>query len=243
MTNFTSTARWTKGASAAAVAAGLMATGLSPAAAHVSATATSTAAGGYTQITFSVPNESDTASTTKLELTLPEDTPFASVRTQPVEGWNAEITEEELATPATVGEGAITEAASTITWTADAEHAIAPGEFQTFTISVGPLPGEEGKQIVLPVSQTYTDGRTVAWDQPATEGGEEPEHPAPSLTVTAAETDGHGAPHGAATVAEQPEQTSAPSTGGNTLGWVGLIAGLLGLAAGLTALARTRRRG
>ncbi len=237
--------RLTTGVCAAAAAAGLMTLGLSPAAAHVTADATSTAAGGYTRITFSVPNESETASTTELELTLPEDAPFASVRTQPVEGWDAEITEQELATPATVGEGAITEAASTITWTADAEHRIGPGEFQTFTISVGPLPGEEGRQIVLPVSQTYTDGRTVAWDQPTTEGGVEPERPAPSLTITTAEAEAHG--HGTAgqatTAAEQTEQSAARTTGSSALAWAGLLAGLLGLAAGATALLRTRRRG
>ena len=115
MTNTLTSPRLITGTSALAVAAGLTALGLSPAAAHVTANATSTAAGGYTQITFSVPTESDTASTNKLELTLPEDTPFASVRTKPVDGWTAEITEAELPEPVQVGEGAITKAASTIT--------------------------------------------------------------------------------------------------------------------------------
>ncbi|PWF83513.1 DUF1775 domain-containing protein [Kocuria rosea] len=243
MTNTLTSPRLITGTSALAVAAGLTALGLSPAAAHVTANATSTAAGGYTQITFSVPTESDTASTNKLELTLPEDTPFASVRTKPVDGWTAEITEAELPEPVQVGEGAITKAASTITWTADEEnHAIDPGEFQTFTISVGPLPEEEGKQILLPVSQTYTDGRTVAWDQPATEGQEEPERPAPSVTITEAAADAHG--HGTTEpTTAAAENTATTTEGGNTLGWAGLIAGLLGLAAGVTALLRTRHRG
>ncbi len=239
MRNPTISARLTKGATILTAAAGVTALGLSPAAAHVTANATSTAAGGYTQITFSVPTESDTAATNKLELTLPEDTPFASVRTKPVEGWTAEVTEKELPSPATVGEGAITEAASTITWTADEDHVIDPGEFQTFTISVGPLPEEDGKVILLPVAQTYTDGRTVAWDQPAPDTGEEPEHPSPSLTITAAETAGHGTTEEPATAAEQTAATT--TSGGSALGWAGLIAGLLGLAAGLTALIRTRR--
>jgi uncharacterized protein YcnI len=236
MTNTSLTARVSRRAGVAA--AGLIALGLSPAAAHVTANATSTAAGGYTQITFSVPTESDTASTTKIELTLPEDTPFASVRTKPVEGWTAEITDAELASPVPAGEGQITEAASTITWTADQEHVIDPGQFQSFTISVGPLPQEEGRQILLPVSQTYTDGRTVAWDQPAAEGQEEPERPAPVVTITAAEADGHSTTQEATTAA-------ADTTTGGTgpLVWVGLIAGLLGLVAGVAALARTRHRG
>ncbi|GAA1753811.1 YcnI family protein [Kocuria aegyptia] len=238
MTNTSLTARLGRCGCVAAATAGLMALGLSPASAHVTANATSTAAGGYTQVTFSVPTESDTASTTKIELDLPEDTPFASVRTQPVEGWTAEITEEKLATPVPAGAGQITEAASTIIWTADEEHAIDPGQFQTFTISVGPLPEEAGKQILLPVSQTYTDGRTVAWDQPATEGQEEPERPAPSVTITEAQAGGHGAAHEATAAAED---TTTGGTG--PLVWVGLMAGLLGLAAGVTALIRTRHRG
>ena len=238
MTNTTITARWTRRAGIAAATTGLMALGLTPASAHVSAEATTTAAGGYTRITFSVPNESDTASTEQIQITLPEDAPFASVRTQPVPGWSAEVTETELATPAPAGEGSITEAASAITWTAEEGHSIDPGQFQTFTISAGPLPEEEGQQLLLPVSQTYTDGRTVAWDDPATQGQEEPEHPAPTLTVTAAEADSHGSTDEAAAAAENTAATTDTSI---TMGWAGLIAGLLGLAAGATALVRTRR--
>ena len=184
-----------------------------------------------------MPNESDTASTRRLELRLPADTPFASVRIKPVEGWTAEVTEEELPEPVQVGEGAISEAASTVTWTADDEHVIDPGEFQTFTISVGPLPAE-GTTLLLPVAQSYTDGRTVDWNEPAAEGHEEPAHPAPSLTVTAAEggADSHGGTPAA-------EEASATGNSSGALGWAGLVAGLLGLAAGVAALVRTRRRG
>lgn len=253
MTNTTSSTRLLKGATVLSAAAGLTALGLSPAAAHVTASATSTAAEGWSQVTFSVPNESDTASTDRLELRLPADTPFASVRIKPVEGWTAEVTEEELPEPVQVGEGAITEAASTVTWTADDEHAIDPGQFQTFTISVGPLPAE-GTELLLPVAQGYTDGRTVEWNEPTPEGGEEPARPAPALTVTAAEGEGHGA-HGAAPAAAPAateaasgaeaaaEQASGTEDSSSTaLGWAGLIAGLLGLAAGVVALVRTRRR-
>lgn len=231
------------------LAAGLTALGLSPAAAHVSASSTSTAAGGWARITFTVPNESDTASTEKLEVRLPTDTPFSSVRVQPVEGWTAELTEEELPEPVQVGEGAITEAVTTITWTADEEHAIAPDQFQTFTVSAGPLPAA-GTTLVLPATQSYTDGRTVAWDETAAEGEEEPQRPAPSLTTTAAEGEGHA--HGAGagdssaeasgTEASAAEASSTAGTSaGSALAWAALVAGLLGLAAGVVALLRTRR--
>ncbi|MFI7580989.1 DUF1775 domain-containing protein [Kocuria kalidii] len=242
--------------SALLLAAGLTALGLSPAAAHVSASSTTTAAEGWARITFTVPNESDTASTEKLEVRLPTDTPFSSVRVQPVEGWTAELTEEELPEPVQVGEGAITEAVTTITWTADEEHAIAPDQFQTFTISAGPLPAA-GTTLVLPATQSYTDGRTVAWDETHAEGEDEPQHPAPSLTTTAAEGEGHahgagsGDPSAEAAAAEasgtEAPATEASSTEGTSTGsaltWVALVAGLLGLAAGVVALLRTRRRG
>ena len=51
------------------MAAGLMAFGASAASAHVRVDPDSTAEGSHTQLTFSVPNESDTAKTSKLEIT------------------------------------------------------------------------------------------------------------------------------------------------------------------------------
>ena len=48
-----------------------------PAAAHVSADPSEVASGGFTVITFRVPNETSDANTTKLEITFPEDAPFA----------------------------------------------------------------------------------------------------------------------------------------------------------------------
>lgn len=232
--------------SALLLAAGLTVLGLPPAAAHVSASSTTTAAEGYARITFTVPNESDTASTDRLEVRLPTDTPLASVRVQPVEGWTAELTEEELPEPVQVGEGAVTAAVTTITWTADEEHAIAPDQFQTFTISAGPLPAE-GTTLVMPASQSYTDGRTVAWDQTAGEGEEEPQHPAPSLTTTTAETEHHAHGAGAASDDAGAPAVDASSTEqaptGTGLTWLALAAGLLGLLAGVAALLRTRRTG
>ncbi|MFF0990770.1 YcnI family copper-binding membrane protein [Kocuria nitroreducens] len=239
------TSRVAAAGSALLLATGLTVIGLSPAAAHVSASSTTTAAEGYARITFTVPNESDTASTDRLEVRLPTDTPLGSVRVQPVEGWTAELTEEELPEPVPVGEGAVTEAVTTITWTADEEHAIAPDQFQTFTVSAGPLPAE-GTTLVMPATQSYTDGRTVAWDQTAAEGEEEPQHPAPSLTTTAAETEGHAhgasAEHSAEATAADASPTGQSSTD-NALTWVAVVAGVLGLVAGIAALLRTRRRG
>ncbi|MGV0110493.1 MULTISPECIES: YcnI family copper-binding membrane protein [unclassified Arthrobacter] len=228
--------------------AGLMALGLGAASAHVSVAPASTTEDGYSQLTFSVPNESETAATNKLEVQLPTEQPFTSVRVKPVEGWTAEVVTGALPEPVTTADGAtLTEAPLSVVWTAEPGAEISQQEYQTFSISVGRLP-EAGTTVMLPATQSYTDGDVVEWDDEVVEGAEEPEKPAPSFLTTAAVEgeDGHGA-HGAA--AETPEAIDAEPAAASTdtgsvsaVGWIGLVAGLLGLAAGATALVRTRRR-
>jgi uncharacterized protein YcnI len=241
MTN-TTVACLLRGTVALSISAGSLALGLSPSAAHVRATPASTAAGSPTQIDFSVLNESDKEATNKLELRFPLDTPFTSVHVKPIEGWTVRVAQEELPEPLTLGNETVTEAVATITWTADASHDIAPGEFQIFTIFAGPLP-TPGTTMMMPATQTYTDGSTVVWDQPVLKGEETPDHPAPLLTATepVAGTGGH-AVHGApapdkAAGQAAPTQNQPASTG---LVWVAVVAGALGLLAGALALARTR---
>lgn len=228
--------------------AGLMALGLGAASAHVSVAPASTTEDGYSQLTFSVPNESETAATNKLEVQLPTEQPFTSVRVKPVEGWTAEVVTGALPEPVTTADGAtLTEAPLSVVWTAEPGAEISQQEYQTFSISVGRLP-EAGTTVMLPATQSYTDGDVVEWDDEVVEGAEEPEKPAPSFLTTAAVEgeDGHGA-HGAA--AETPEAIDAEPAAASTdtgsasaVGWIGLVAGLLGLAAGATALVRTRRQ-
>lgn len=228
--------------------AGLMALGLGAASAHVTVAPASTTEDGYSQLTFSVPNESETAATNKLEVQLPTEQPFTSVRVRPVEGWTAEVVTGTLPEPVTTADGAtLTEAPLSVVWTAEPGAEISQQEYQTFSISVGRLP-EAGTTVMLPATQSYTDGDVVEWDDEVLEGAEEPEKPAPSFLTTAAVEgeDGHGA-HGAA--AETPEAIDAEPAAASTdtgsasaVGWIGLVAGLLGLAAGATALVRTRRQ-
>jgi uncharacterized protein YcnI len=239
-----------KTATVLAAAAGLTLLGAGAASAHVGVDPASTSEGGFSQLTFRVPNESATAKTSKITVTLPTETPFTSVSVKPLDGWKAEIKEGTLPKPVEVDGATITKAAVSVTWTADAAHQIGQHEYQTFSISVGRLP-KAGTTVMLPAAQAYTDGTIVNWDEPAAEGQAEPEHPAPSF-VTTAPAGEHGA-HGAAPetpAAETPaaEATAASATSPaagdampSTLGWAGLTAGLLGLAAGVTALARTRK--
>ena len=69
------------------VAATVGVLGAAPAFAHVTAQPGNVAQGSYSVVSLRVPNESDTAGTVKLEVTLPADHPLSSVRTTPVPGW------------------------------------------------------------------------------------------------------------------------------------------------------------
>lgn len=122
-----------------AALAGLV--GLAPAAsAHVTVSAPDATQGGYTVLTFQVPTETDTASTTGLRVQLPVNTPFASVQVQPLAGWTFATKQQKLANPIKTDDGdTVSEAVSEIDWAASSSAAaIKPGEFQLFRASVGP---------------------------------------------------------------------------------------------------------
>lgn len=179
-----------------------------PAMAHVTVNPDEAEQGGYAKLTFRVPNESDTAGTIKLRVTFPADTPVPSMRTKPLPGWKAVVVKKKLDKPVKGKDFDITEAVSTITWTADKGVRIAPGEFQEFEISGGPLP-DSTESLALPAAQTYDDGKVVDWNQPSEEGKEEPEHPAPTLKLVKATGEGH---HGGASAASA---TTPPAAGGS----------------------------
>jgi uncharacterized protein len=154
-----------------------------PASAHVTVSSTDAAPGGYGKLVFRVPNESDSAATTKLQVTMPVDAPFASVSTKPHPGWQVQVEEAELPQPVEVGDVTLTEAVRTVTWTAQGPG-IEPGMFDEFELSVGPF-SEDVTTLMFPAVQTYGDGEVVRWTQPTPPGGAEPEHPAPVLELTA----------------------------------------------------------
>jgi uncharacterized protein YcnI len=206
-----------------------------PASAHVTVNPNTAVQGAYTKVSFRVPTESDTASTTKLQVTLPTDTPIASVSTKPVVGWTVATVKSKLATPIKSDDGDITEAVTQITWTATKGAEIKPGQFQEFDVSLGPLPS--ANQIVFKALQTYSDGNIVRWiDEPATDGSE-PEHPAPVLKLTAA-----NAPAAApATTTVAQTSAAAPAKSSNAgLGWgiAALVVAVLALILGLLAFRR-----
>ena len=236
---------------AATVAAGALAltVGLAvPALAHVTINPGTAVQGGWTKIAFRVPNERDSASTTKLEVEFPTDHPLPFVSVRPLPGWDVKITRGKLPQPVVSDSGdTITESVLKITWTGGK---IDPGQFQEFEASVGPLP-KNVDSLTFPTAQTYSGGEVVKWADAPKADGSEAEHPAPVLKLVPAEAgdgDHHGAapaspeaaPSVVAAAASDDDHESVNTTPAMVLGGIGLVAGLAGAGAGFTALRRSR---
>ena len=197
-------------------------------------------------LTFRVPNEEDTARTTKVQVFLPTDHPVLGVLVSPPrDGWTAKVTSTKLRTPVKTDDGTITDAVSEITWTGGK---IGPGQYEDFDVAFGQLP-DSGDQLVFKTLQTYSDGKTVRWIEQPQSGGDEPENPAPvlKLTAKAAGDDGGDAGDGSGNSgapASKAPAASASSDGSDStaraLGIAGLVVGALGLAAAAFALLRGR---
>lgn len=216
-----------------AIAAAFLAAGAAAASAHVKVSPDSTTASGYTHVTFSVPNESATAKTSKLVVKLPTDAPFTSVSVQPVDGWTAQVITTKLPKAVTVGGTTVTKAATSVEWTADVGHQIGQNEYQSFALSLGKLP-VAGTTVVLPAAQTYTDGTVVNWDEKLVAGQAQPEHPAPTfVTTTAVSTTTAAAP-----ISMDHSDGTAASVWGIVLGAAGLLLG--GTALGLVLTGRRK---
>jgi MYXO-CTERM domain-containing protein len=194
------------------------------ASAHVSVQPSEAPAQAFVREDVRVPNEQDKASTTKVQVQLPDG--FADASYQPVPGWTVKVTKEKLAQPIKNDEGEeITEQVKRITWSGGE---IAPGEFQDFPLSVQ-IPDEAGSALTFKAIQTYDNGDVVRWI-----GAPDAEEPAPQVKVTAASE-------------SEPATTPANDEGddedddSNTLAIIALVVGALGLLAGGAAFA-TRRR-
>ncbi len=219
--------------------------------AHVTVNPASAVAGSYAKLTFRVPNESATAATTRLTVDFPTDRPFASVSVKKEPGWTAKVTTAKLPTPISDDDNAtITQAVSSITWTADATGKISLGQFAEFDVSVGPVPNVPS--LAFSAVQFYDDGSVVKWGQPRPASGAEPEHPAPMLTVSAAAGSSASASASAAGGATVPAAAvpatavaGSPPAGSDdgvarTISVSGILVGAVGLLIGAVALRRPR---
>ncbi|ODU07267.1 MAG: nuclear export factor GLE1 [Pseudonocardia sp. SCN 72-86] len=219
-----------------AAAAAMLLAGAVPALAHVTAQPGTAAQGGYTVINFRVPTESDSAGTIKVEVAFPQDHPVTSARTTPIPGWTAVVQKGVLANPIQRNGQTITQAVTSVTWTAEPGTRIGPGQFVDFPLSVGPLPSDTDR-LVFPATQTYDDGKVVAWNQLTGADGQEPNNPAPTVTLTpAAAGSAHGQTTGTA------DEAAATDTTARWIGGAGLVVGVLGLAFAWAASRRAGRR-
>ena len=220
----------------AALAGGAVLLLAGTASAHVTVNAPGATQGGFTKLTFRVPTEKDVA-TTKVEIAFPVDSPLAFASVKPHAGWTYKVVKAKLAEPLKSDDGDVTEAVSTITWTAT-DGGIRPGEFDEFEVSAGPLP--EKDTMTFKALQTYADGDVVRW----IEEGSDAEHPAPVLKLAAATDSAHHGGTATPTPSASPAATvtaAAEEDDGDPLGVTGLVLGGLALLLSLVALARGRR--
>jgi uncharacterized protein YcnI len=204
------------------------------------------AQGGFSKLGVSVPNERDDAGTIAVEIQLPAEHPMPFVSVQPKPGWTVATTTRTLAEPIEPFGTTYDTVVDTIAWTADEGVRIGPGEFDVFWISVGPLPTDVDT-LELPALQTYEGGEVVRWIEPTPLDGEEPQHPAPTVSLVTAGDDAHGHTDEGSAVAGSSDEAVAGDDDndddgdGSTLAIVALVVGALGLVVGAAALATGRR--
>ncbi len=222
-----SVARVALGTLAAAGVAGLLLVA-APGWAHVEVSPSTAEQGGYTELSFQVPSESDKATTTRIQLFLPQDHPLASVSMKPHPGWHAKVVMRKLPAPMTTDDGQVTEGVYSITWTPNTRaDALQPGQYDDFDISAGPLP--DVPSLTFKALQTYSDGTVVRWiDPPAPAGDPEPDHPAPTLTLVPAADSSSTSPTDAAS-----------DSGSNGTATTALVLSIVAVLLGLGALGRT----
>jgi uncharacterized protein YcnI len=223
------------------VAVALIAGGGSVAVAHVSVHADEAVQGGSAEIAFRVPTESDTASTVKVQVSFPADTPIARVAVLPHAGWTYQVTRTTLPAPVSAGHGdEVSEVVSQVEWSAaGADVAVKPGEYQVFRIAAGPLPKTD--RLVFKVVQTYDDGQVQRWIDEPVAGKPEPDNPAPVLALDTAAS----AEHGHDEMAIVPAATSQATTPAPAW-WAAVTIALVALIAALGSVVvsiRTARRG
>jgi uncharacterized protein YcnI len=173
-----------------AVAALLCLAPAATASAHIQASSDDATRGGYATVSFQVPNESTTgAATTTLTIELPNVT---AVKAEAKPGWAARLDRDG-------------DKVRSVTWTAPPDGGIPADQFDVFQITAK-LP--DADSVSFPATQTYADGAVVKWDQGALPGGAEPEHPAPTLSLTGGSK---AVSQAAPTTTAAPTATAAPA--------------------------------
>lgn len=198
--------------------------------AHVTIQPSEAPAGSFFRFVVRVPTEREDASTTRVQVTFPEDLVFVSF--QPKAGWKRQVTMKKLDEPVEVSGARITEVVDTVTWSGGA---IRPGEFDEFGFSAR-VP-DDPASLRFSSIQTYSSGERVRWT-----GAPESDTPAPLVNVVALDVaEGEGE---LAVLSALQDEVGADDEADDGDGVTTLLAGaaaLLALAALGVALANRRR--
>ena len=185
-----------------------------------------------------------------MKVLLPKNRPIGEVQTTATPGWTVTTKTRKLAQPIEVEGEKLDSVVSQVTWRATG-GGILPGQYQDFDLSLGTLPAS-GK-LVFNAVQTYSDGTTVNWNEVSADKSVEPEHPAPTLTLTPRGSrvgdrvgDRVGRPAPPHHERRRPERRGHPGdrprpTSGSDSAWPLLLAGAALVVSLLTALLVWRR--
>lgn len=232
------------------VTSGFLVVGVAgPAAAHVTVEPSTTEAGAYAVLEFSVSHGCGDAPTTGLTVQIPPGINAATPTRDAL--WKAESRVVDLDPPATDAHGnEVTQRVESVTFTT--REPLVDGLRDTVQLSVQLPEAADGSTLVFPVIQRC-EGAESAWIEVPGAGLDEDdlELPAPSFTVTAADpvlsasaepaadarSEGEADADAPASPASSGREESGP--GGATL--LALVAGALGMVLGGAALVQHRR--
>jgi uncharacterized protein YcnI len=224
-----------------AVAIGLLAVTVPGAFAHISISPSTAEAGSTVELTFRVPNEEASASTTRVSVLIPTSHPIAQLLPKPVAGWRIAVRTTHLAQPLVTDDGTFRSVVSQVTWSGGQ---ILPGQYQDFSLSADPLP-DAPTTLVFKALQGYSNGDVVRWIDVPQPGQPEPEHPAPVMTVTHA-----GASQSSLSASEMPAMAdsggasgSSDVTSGTAVAWVALGVSVVAVLVAAGSSVASRRRG
>lgn len=153
--------------------------------AHVSPTQSSAAAGSTAIIGFTIGHGCEGSPTRQVTIQIPAG--VTSAKPQPKPGWRITIKRGKLPEPVKDFAGnTVTVGVLEVTWTGGP---LADAYFDTFYLRLG-MPAKAGKTLYFKTVQRCAKG-VERWIQIPVKGQDEPEAPAPAVTVTKA-TGGHG---------------------------------------------------
>jgi uncharacterized protein YcnI len=144
--------------------------------AHVSLHPNAIPAGSFVTTNIRVPNEDTHASTTGVQVKLPDG--VLSALGAPPAGWRFSAKTKKLAKPIKTDDGLVTAETTEVDYTGGR---IRPGDFESFLLTLSiPAAAKAGSVIAFPTVQRYSNGKVVRWIGAATA-----DTPAPTVDITA----------------------------------------------------------